>query len=165
MIDDLQRVSAETALGIPAAEMWRRATALEGVNYELGPLLRMTAPRELRGATIADLRPGVPVGRSWVLLGGLLPVDYDDLCLAEIEPPRRFLERSQMASMALWEHERTIEPLGTEACVVTDRLGFVLRRIPGAFPGSAALSRRIVTALFRHRHRRLLAAHGPAERR
>jgi hypothetical protein len=145
--------------------MWRRATELEGVNYELGPIFRMTVPRGMRGATIADLEPGVPVGRSWLLLGGVLPVDYDDLCLAEIEPPRRFLERSQMATMAIWEHERTIEPLGPEACLVTDRLGFALRRLPGAVPGAGGLARRTVGALFRHRHKRLLAAHGPPERR
>ena len=154
-----------TGLGIPVAEMWQRATVLEGVNYELGPLVRMTAPRALRDATIADLKPGVPAGRSWLLLGGVLPVDYDDLCLAEIEPPRRFLERSQMASMLIWEHERTIEPRGEGACVVTDRLGFTLRRVPAAIPGSGAIARRIVAALFRHRHRRLLRAHGPAEPR
>lgn len=161
----MERVEIATRLGVPAAEMWERATRLEGVNYELGPLLRMTAPRALRDATIGDLEPGVPAGRSWLLLGGFLPVDYDDLCLAEIEPPRRFLERSTMASMLIWEHERTIEPLGPAACLVTDRLGFALRRLPGAVPGSGALARRIVGAVFRHRHRRLLGAHGPAQPR
>jgi hypothetical protein len=164
-MEPLERVEMSTALGVPAAEMWSRATELEGVNYELGPLLRMTAPRALRGATIGDLEPGVPAGRSWLLLGGVLPVDYDDLCLVEIEPPRRFLERSRMASMAVWEHERTIEPLGAHACRVTDRLGFTLRRVPGAIPGAAAVARRIVAALFGHRHRRLVAAHGSAEPR
>lgn len=92
-------------------------------------------------------------------------VDFDDLCLAEIEPPRRFLERSTMASMATWEHERTIEPLGPRTCAVTDRLGFSLRAPLAVVPGSAALARRIVTVLFRHRHRRLVAAHGAAEGR
>ena len=160
----MQSVSISTALAIPAPEMWQHATGgLEGVNHELGPLLRMTVPRGLRDATIADLEPGVPAGRSWVLLGGLIPVDYDDLCLAEIEPPRRFLERSRMGSMSFWEHERTIEAAGAGACVVTDSLRFALRRPLAAIPGVAGLSRRIVTALFSHRHRRLAARHGEAE--
>jgi hypothetical protein len=162
----VQRVSISTALAIPATEMWRHATGgLEGVNHELGPLLRMTVPSGLRGATIADLEPGVPAGRSWVLLGGVIPVDYDDLCLAEIEPPHRFLERSRMGSMSFWEHERTIEEAGTSACVVTDSLRFTLRGPLAAIPGVAGLSRRIVTALFGHRHRRLVARHGAAESR
>lgn len=156
-------VSITTALAIPADAMWRQATGLEGVNYELGPLLGMTAPAGLRGSTIADLEPGVPVGRSWLLLGGVLPVDYDDLCVAEIEAPRRFLERSRMGSMSLWEHERTIEPAGASCCVVTDDLGFTLRRPLAVVPGSETIARWIVQAIFRHRHRRLVARHGAAD--
>jgi hypothetical protein len=60
----------------------------------------------LRGRTIDDIRPGTRAGRSWILLFGLIPVDYDDLGIAELEPGRRFLERSTMLSMGFWEHER-----------------------------------------------------------
>ena len=53
------------------------------------PWLRMTAPPGLaRRDASTELEPGRPAGRSWLLLGGLLPVDYDDLCLIEIDPPR-----------------------------------------------------------------------------
>lgn len=158
----MRSVTRTTPLGAPAAVVWERAGTLEGVNAELRPILRMTAPRDMRGATLADLEPGVPAGRSWILLGGFLPVDYDDLCLAEIEPPRRFLERSTMLSMSSWQHERVVEPLSEGTCTITDTLTFELRGPLRRLPGVEALSQRIVTMLFRHRHRRLAATHGPA---
>ena len=158
-------VSLSVALAAPAERIWEAVTRMEGVNAELRPLLRMTVPRHLRGASITDLEPGVTAGRSWLLLGGLLPVDYDDLCLVEIDPPRRFLERSRMASMSLWQHERAIAARDERSCVLTDALTFTLRGPLERAPGMDALARRIVAALFGHRHRRLVAMHGSAEPR
>ena len=72
-----------------------------------------------------------------MLLGGFLPVDYDDLCLAEIEPPRRFLERSRMLSMSIWQHERIVEPL-SERNLLDDRHAHVraARADARGFPAS-----------------------------
>lgn len=156
----MRTVTRTTRLAAPAERVWERATTLAGVNQELRPIMRMTVPRGMRGATLADLSPGVPAGRSWLLLGGLIPVDFDDLCLAEIEPPRRFLERSRMASIERWEHERVVEPLPAGGCTVTDTLGFVLRSPLRMVPGAAALTAAIITRLFAHRHRRLVVMHG-----
>jgi hypothetical protein len=128
----------------------------EGINDELRPLLRMTMPASLRGRTISEVPLGEPLGRSWILLFGLLPVDYDDLRLAERGPGFRFLERSTMLSMSFWEHERTVAP-GAAGCEVTDRLTFRLRGPLAGIPGSARLARAIVARLFAHRHRRLAA--------
>jgi ligand-binding SRPBCC domain-containing protein len=105
--------------------------------------------------TIDDVEVGVPLGRSWILLGGLIPVDFDDLYLAELEPGRRFLERSRTSAFSVWQHERVVEPAGEGRCRVTDRLGFELRGALAWMPGLPELARAIVTALFRHRHRRL----------
>ncbi len=145
-----------------AADVWARAVTEPGINDELRPLLRMTFPRELRGLTIDEVQVGVPLGRSWILLGGLVPVDYDDLSLAELEPGRRFLERSRTLSFSAWQHERIVEADGDGGCRITDRLGFELRSTLGRVPGSARLARAIVAALFRHRHRRLKQHHGDA---
>jgi ligand-binding SRPBCC domain-containing protein len=158
-------VSLSVSLAARPERVWDVATRLEGVNAELRPLLRMTAPRGLRGATIADLEPGVPAGRSWLLLGGIVPVDYDDLCLVEIDPPRRFLERSRMATMDLWQHERVVAPGGDGGAVLTDTLTFELRRPLAGVPGLGALTERIVRRLFVHRHRRLARMHGGGEAR
>jgi hypothetical protein len=77
-------VKQSSRLPIPADVVWARAVTEEGINDELRPLLRMTFPRELRGLTIDEVEVGVPLGRSWILLGGVLPVDYDDLLLAAL---------------------------------------------------------------------------------
>lgn len=156
-------VSVRVELAAGAETVWRRATTLDGVNEELRPWLRMTAPEGLRGASISDLEPGVGAGRSWLLLAGVLPVDYDDLTLAEIEPPRRFLERSRMLTMELWQHERVVEPLGDQSCAVIDRLTFTLRPALAWLPGLRGVARALVGLLFRHRHRRLAAMHGAVE--
>jgi hypothetical protein len=159
LVPSVERASRVRA---PAPAVWERVTTREGINHELGPWLRMTMPPGLRGATIAGVRVGEPLGRGWLLLGGLLPVEYDDLRLAELEPGRRFLERSSMFSMRVWQHERIVEPAGEGLSSVTDRLGFELRRPLARIPGSRRLAGGIVRRVFAHRHRRLAAwASGP----
>jgi len=155
-------LEVSSALARSAPEVWARAASGEGINHELAPILRMTMPAGLQGKTIDTVAVGTELGRSWILLGRVLPVDYDDLKLVELEPGRRFLERSRTLAFAVWQHERTVEPAGSEACRVTDRLGFELKRPIARIPGAAALARAIVGALFRHRHRRLVSVHGRA---
>jgi hypothetical protein len=93
--------------------------------------------------------PG-PLGRSWLLLFGVLPVDYDEIGLERIEPGRGFLERSTMLSQRLWEHERTIEPAGTGAATLVDRVAWEPR-----LPLPGRLLRPLIAAVFRHRHKQL----------
>ena len=156
-------VEQSSRLPAPAPAVWERAITEEGINDELRPWLRMTMPAALRGKTIDDVEVGEPLGRSWILLGGVLPVDYDDLCLVELEPGRRFRERSTMLSMRVWQHERVVEPLDDGGCEITDRLAFELRRPARWAPGSHRLARAIVGSLFRHRHRRLVRWASAAE--
>jgi len=106
------RVERRSELRADAAQAWERAISPAGVNGELRPLVRMTMPRRLRGLPLDQFPVGTPAGRSWILLFGLVPIDYDDLCLVEVEPPRRFLERSRTLAFSVWEHEREIEPIG-----------------------------------------------------
>ena len=156
----MRAIEQSSVLAAPAADVWARAVSEEGINDELAPILRMTMPAGLRGKTIDDVEVGIPLGRSWILLARLVPVDYDDLCLAELEPGRRFLERSRTLSFSVWEHERIVEPVDERTCTVTDRLGFELKRGIAWIPGSARLAAAIVRFLFRHRHRRLAAYAG-----
>jgi ligand-binding SRPBCC domain-containing protein len=151
----VHRVEQTSVIARPAKEVWDRAVTEEGINDELRPILRMTMPDGLRDKTVDTVEVGVELGRSWILLGGVLPVDYDDLRLAELEPGRRFLERSRTLSFSVWQHERTVEPEGEGRCRVTDRLGFELKRGIAWIPGAARLSSAVVGFLFRHRHRRL----------
>jgi ligand-binding SRPBCC domain-containing protein len=143
-----------SSLRAEPAAVWEWATSAEGINAELGPLLRMTVPRGLDNLDLHTLEPG-RLGRSWILLLGILPVDYDDIGLERVEPGRGFLERSTMLSQRLWEHERTVEPDG-EGTRITDRVAWEARLpIPGR------LLRPLFAATFRHRHRQLQRHFGP----
>ena len=144
-------VEISTTVGADPARVWDRVASIEGVNHELGPWLSMTAPPGVDQIDLGEVPLGKRWFRSWVKLFGVLPVDYDDLTVAELEPGRRFLERSAMLSMRVWQHERILEPDGA-GTRVTDRLTFTPRSLV-----SKALARRVVGAIFRHRHRRLAA--------
>ena len=149
------RVSSR--LQAPAAEVWEHVTAFDGVNEELMPLARMTAPRGVTSLRSVDVVPGRRLFRSWILLFGLIPIDFDDLTLIRLDPGRGFLERSPMLSQRAWEHERKVEPEGQAACRVSDRVRFEARL---AIPGT--LLRPLYLAVFRHRHRRLRRRFGGA---
>lgn len=149
-----------TRLAAPAERVWAAAISEEGINDELRPWLSMTFPRGVDPeTTIEDVPLSEPIGRSWIKLGGLVPVDYDDLCLAERGPGMRFLERSQLGSARRWEHERWVEPRGDEACEIGDRVGIELRA-PLRALGGTRVAGRILRALFIHRHRRLVQRWG-----
>ncbi len=115
--------SRETRLQTDAATVWAHAMTIDGVNRELAPLARMTAPPGMRVLDAEAVVPGRRIARSWVLAFGLVPIDYDDLTLVEFEAGRRFLERSPMLSQRSWEHERVIEP-APGGCVLRDRVSF-----------------------------------------
>ena len=132
-------VEQSSDLAVAADELWEEVGTLAGVNRELGPWLRMTAPRDLRGATLADLTPGRPAGRAWLLLGGLIPVDYDDLCIESLGA-RSFRERSRMLTMDPWRHERTIEEVGH--AVVPDHRSPPVQPSPAAGTGAGSRSAR-----------------------
>jgi ligand-binding SRPBCC domain-containing protein len=150
----MHSVEQTSVLYAPAAQVWEFAVSDDGINHELRPILRMTMPPGLKDKTIDTVEVGVELGRSWILLGGLLPVDFDDLKLAELGPEMRFLERSKTLTFAVWQHEREVVEEGA-GCRVTDRLGFEFRRPLAWIPGAPALARAVVGFLFRHRHRRL----------
>jgi ligand-binding SRPBCC domain-containing protein len=144
-----------TRLAAPADRVWAAALSEEGINYELGPWLRMTMPKSIEaGMTIDDAPINEKLGRSWILLARFLPVDYDDLCLAERGPGMRFLERSQLGSARHWQHEREVLVTGEGTCEITDRLELELRA-PLRAIGATRIAERIVRMLFTHRHRRL----------
>jgi ligand-binding SRPBCC domain-containing protein len=137
-------------LEAPADSVWARAVTPEGINSELMPLVRMTLPRGVERLDPETVPIGRPIGRSWILLFGLIPIDYDDVTLVRMDPGRGFLERSPMLSQRLWEHERTIEPEGPEACRIIDRVRYEPR-----LPVPRGALTLLFRAVFRHRHRRL----------
>jgi hypothetical protein len=123
----MREFSFSSELCVHPETLWAHARTLEGVNAELWPLVRMTSPESFDGKTLEDAEPGKPLFRSWILLFGFIPIDYDDICIQELFPAHGgFLEESTMLTQRRWSHRRTIEaaPVG---CRVTDKVGFVPR--------------------------------------
>lgn len=148
-------VELTTRLNIPAAAAWEHATGFSGINAELWPYLRMTHPRGPSALTQIEFIPGRRLFRSWLLAFGFLPIDYDDIMIAEVVPGRSFRESSRMLSAATWEHERTITACDEQSCEVTDRVSYQPRwRVMAPVLGV------VVPRLFAHRHARLARLFG-----
>lgn len=149
-----------STLRAPAAEVWRHASSMAGVNAELAPWVRMTHPSHLTDLSSGPVPLGEVAFRSWLLALGVVPFDRHALRLVELDDrgdAGGFVEESSSWLQRRWRHERTVAPSG-EGCSVRDRL-VVEPRLPLSGP-----SRRVVGALFRHRHRRLadrFGASGP----
>jgi predicted GNAT family N-acyltransferase/ligand-binding SRPBCC domain-containing protein len=146
-----------SVLAATQERVWQHASSVAGIKYELAPWLTMTVPSGIDAEALqvqfAQGSVALPwkLGRSWVLLLQVIPFDWDDMGIAELEPGRRFLERSSMLSLRTWQHERSVEAVAGGAAV-TDRLSWECRPpIPEAIAG------RVVRAIFRHRHARLAA--------
>jgi hypothetical protein len=142
-------IAVSSRLDASPAVVWDRVTTPAGINDEMYPYLRMTVPRGFERLDLESVVPGEPIGRSWILLFGLLPFDYDDLCLVRIDPGEGFLERSTMLSQRSWEHERTLRA-AEGGCAIADRVRWQPRL---GLPGGAL--RPAIGWFFRHRHHRL----------
>lgn len=142
-------VEVESVVPAPRDVVWARVASVDGIQHELLPWLLMVMPRGTEHLDATTLPVGQPLGKAWLRLFSVLPVEYDDLTVVALEQGRRFHEVSTMLTQRRWEHERTLSdvPGGT---LVHDRLVLEPRLAHGA-----ALSRLVVRFLFRHRHRRL----------
>jgi ligand-binding SRPBCC domain-containing protein len=115
-----------TSLRASAEQVWAHASTFAGVNRELWPLLRMTFPPALARLTPELFPVGRTAFRSWLLLFGFVPVEFDDIQLVELEPGRGFYEVSRLFMVREWRHRRTVTPAG-EGCVVQDEIGMLPR--------------------------------------
>jgi ligand-binding SRPBCC domain-containing protein len=136
----------------PVDQVWARVVTPEGINDELRPWLTMSVPRGAEGLTVDNVPVGAPVGRCWMRLFGVLPIDYDLLTIEVLQPGRGFHEESTMMSMRRWRHERSVTADGDGKTVVQDRITFTLRALLRPLTPVFAVGLR---ALFGHRHRRL----------
>jgi ligand-binding SRPBCC domain-containing protein len=147
-------VERSSVLHADPHEVWTAVSTMEGVNRELAPWVRMTVPGAATGMRLEDAPLGRPVFTSWLLLLGVIPFDRHRLVLEEVEPGRRFLERSSSWIQRIWQHERIVES-HPEGCRVTDRI-----TVQPRLPLVGVLARPLVDGLFRHRHRVLRRRYG-----
>ena len=148
----------ESRLAANPQQVWEWICSIEGISREMSPILQMSSPRELQSITAIPFRAGVPMFRSWIRLGGIIPIDYSDLTLVSLTPGVGFVEESPMGSMRLWRHARQLSTLDDGGCLITDTLTFTPR-----VGGRLAVA--CVKYFFTHRHKRLRAFLGEAPNR
>ena len=127
--------------------VWGWITSFDGIAREMAPYLRMSAPAGTNRIDVEAVVPGQRLFRSWIKLFGLIPIDYSDLTLVQVEPGVGFIEESPMGTMCRWRHMRRITPEG-QGAVLRDDLEFEPRL-------AGWLTAKIVEAFFAHRHRQL----------
>lgn len=143
-------IELSSQLAAPAEMVWEAASSMVGVNRELMPLVRMTYPAGRETFSAESVAPGTVVFRSWLLLGGVIPLDRHALSFESFGASGDFVEESTSWLQRRWRHERTVTGSSPQWCTVTDRL-LVEPRLTPARP----VVRWAVTRVFRHRHRRL----------
>jgi hypothetical protein len=117
------------------------------VNRELAPLFRMTYPPAFASVGI-DQVPTGRLFRSWILLLGVLPVEWDDITIVE-HLPCGFQEVSPMLTIREWRHRRKLSDV-PGGCRVVDEASFVPR-----WPAMGPLLLAMFLLVFRLRHHNL----------
>lgn len=155
----MRTVEKISHLAAPAPVVWNRLLTAEGINEDMRPWLTMSLPPGLSTGSLDHAPVGVPLGRAWLRAFGVVPFEWDNLMLAELEPGRRFHEISSMITAWWWEHERTLTPIGAHQTRVHDRVVFQARRGGHVVE---ALMHLLVNGVFTHRHHRLQRHFGVA---
>jgi ligand-binding SRPBCC domain-containing protein len=137
----------ESKLHSSAECVWEWITSIDGISNEMWPYFRMSVPRGVRSLTDLDIRLGERMFRSYIFLFSILPIDFSDMTLVELDSGLGFVERSPMGSMKFWRHERRIVPTISDSrkVILLDELTFqprLARRFVGWF----------IKHVFTHRH-------------
>ena len=117
--------SCSSVLPVSAEDMLATLT-MSGVNAELCPLVRMTAPESFSVRSILEWPEKKRLFQSWVLLFGFLPIDRHTFYFEDINSNEGFVERSTSWTNQYWRHTRKVvsEPSG---CHVTDTVEYKSR--------------------------------------
>lgn len=146
--------SIESRLRESADNLWTQVTQMRGVNWELAPLVYMTAATRWKNQPLATWPLNRRVFRSLILLFRIIPVDVHSFRLAAMEK-FRFEEDSTSWMNASWKHTRTLIPKSDGGCVVRDEIRYA-SRIP--FMGRLYLP--VYRFVFANRHRWLRRRYG-----
>tara|TARA_R110002049_G_scaffold229987_1_gene402124 strand:+ start:446 stop:898 length:453 start_codon:yes stop_codon:yes gene_type:complete len=127
---------------------------MKGVNRELSPFIRMTAPPEWSDKPIYEWPTDEALFSSWILLFGILPIDRHTFFFKRIDGQQGFAEASSSTTNKLWLHRREFVRNG-DLCRVTDTVEFHCR-----LPILGYVLAPIYHFIFKHRHRVLRAQYG-----
>ena len=140
-------------LPVTAEEILRTLT-MAGVNSELSPLVKMTAPRSWANRSILEWPEQQHLFDSWILFLGMLPIDRHSFYFDSINPHEGFIEASSSTTNSRWCHQRRISP-AQEGCRVSDIVEYQSR-----LPLLGYLLKPIYRLVFWCRHRNLRSKYG-----
>ncbi len=146
-------INLQSNLDSDPAHLASELLTMDGVNHELMPLVRMTAPRAWRQKPLPEWPAESYLFTSVILVFGVIPVDLHRFGLLSTGW-HGFLESSTSLVMRTWRHERIIEKIHGGARV-TDRVEFQSR-----LAVLGAILRPIYRQVFEHRHKRLRKRYG-----
>ena len=142
------RFEVTSLLSNATLEGVRSTLNMKGVNKELGPLFRMSAPGEWRDRPIKNWPTNQFLFTSWIFLFGIFPFDRHQFYFKETDVSG-FCEASSSGTNRIWRHRRSV-PGEYGAVTVRDEVSFEPRVfIPGA------LFRFVARLIFEKRHRYL----------
>ena len=159
-------------------KVWKGISTMKGVNKEFFPLLYMTSPDS--NLQISSSLVGIsPLFRSWLLLFGIFPIEFDLISFIQVKEEEKFEEKSSMLLIKEWNHKRDLYILSNDnqnndslntlnndqkndlemdqkinetenKTLIVDRLSFIPR-----IPGTGFILSFIIKSLFYYRHWRL----------
>lgn len=147
--------SISTTVKTDRRAVWERISTFEGVNDELYPLARMTHPKGRDRLDPRETPIGTRIFRSWILVLGALPFDYDDITFLSLTPDEGFHECSVLGSAKRWVHRRELADAPDGGCTIKDSFEITPRV---ALFGWLSWAMFVLT--FKHRHRRLVRRFG-----
>lgn len=122
---------------------------MKGVNAELYPFIKMTAPNDYITKSILEWPKNEFLFNSVLLLGGVIPIDLHRFKFVALGQ-HGFEEDSCTLMNKRWNHKREIVT-SRDGCVVTDRVSYEPRI---ALVGK--LLKPVYQFIFKHRHKKLL---------
>jgi hypothetical protein len=140
----------ETQLVISSNDLARDTLNMSGVNYEIGPLLKMSSPDIWQSKSITEWPTNQNLFSSNILLLSLIPIDRHYFNFKSIDS-FGFKETSKSLINSLWSHERVITSVGSGS-VIKDVIMYKSKL--GILDN---LFMPIYEAIFKHRHNRLRA--------
>lgn len=121
---------------------------MESVNYELSPLIKMTAPKRWRKFSIPEWETDKKLFDSVILLLGVLPIDLHHMTMKQVSE-QGFVEHSTSLMNSYWQHKRDITTSNNQV-TVTDEVSFKSR-----LPFVSLVVKPMYKQIFLHRHKRL----------
>ncbi|MEO0367937.1 MAG: hypothetical protein AAF197_04020 [Pseudomonadota bacterium] len=140
----------ESLVSKDAKSLYADLLTMNGVNYELIPLVRMTAPSRWAEKPIQLWPIDEALFTSVILLFGIIPVDLHRFKLLGVNGSG-FEECSCSLVNEEWRHSRTIKEV-EGGSLVKDQVTFIPKI---RFVGK--IMKPIYEAIFKHRHKRLVS--------